>query len=41
MERLKLWSGYVKFKHWKFFGENGLPAGEEVSVWVYENTRDP
>jgi hypothetical protein len=30
--------GYVKFKHWKFFGENGLPAGEEVSVWVYENT---
>jgi hypothetical protein len=34
-------SGYVKFKHWKFFGENGLPAGEEVSVWVYENTRDP
>jgi transposase len=33
--------GYVKFKHWKFFGENGLPAGEEVSVWIYENTRDP
>jgi putative transposase len=30
--------GYVRFKHWKFFGENGLPAGEEVSVWVYENT---
>jgi putative transposase len=30
--------GYVKFKHWKFFGENGLPVGEEVSVWVYENT---
>ncbi len=29
--------GYVKFKHWKFFGENGL-VGEEVSVWVYENT---
>ncbi len=29
--------GYVKFKHWKFFGENGL-AGEEVSVWVYEDT---
>ena len=29
--------GYVRFKHWKFFGENGL-AGEEVSVWVYENT---
>src|SRR6266699_3140296 len=33
--------GYVRFKHWKFFGENGLPAGEEVSVWIYENTRDP
>jgi len=30
--------GYVRFKHWRFFGENGLPAGEEVSVWVYENT---
>jgi putative transposase len=30
--------GYVRFKHWKFFGENGLPAGEEVSVWIYENT---
>ncbi len=30
--------GYVRFKHWKFFGENGLPAGEEVSVWVYEKT---
>src|SRR3989440_5812150 len=29
--------GYVRFKHWKFFGENGL-AGEEVSVWVYEHT---
>jgi hypothetical protein len=29
--------GYVQFKHWRFFGENGL-AGEEVSVWVYENT---
>src|SRR5712691_906612 len=29
--------GYIKFKHWKFFGENGL-AGEEVSVWVYEDT---
>ncbi len=27
--------GYIKFKHWKFFGENGL-AGEDVSVWVYE-----
>ncbi|GAC1350951.1 MAG: hypothetical protein NVSMB27_38390 [Ktedonobacteraceae bacterium] len=30
--------GFVRFKHWKFFGENGLPAGEEVSVWVDENT---
>ena len=30
--------GYVRFKHWKFYGENGLAAGEEVSVWVYEDT---
>lgn len=30
--------GYVKFKHWKFYGENGLAAREEVSVWVYEDT---
>jgi transposase len=30
--------GYVRFKHWKFFGENGLPAGEEVSIWIYEDT---
>ncbi|HEV2690812.1 MAG TPA: hypothetical protein VGV35_19785 [Bryobacteraceae bacterium] len=29
--------GYIRFKNWKFFGENGL-AGEEVSVWIYENT---
>ena len=29
--------GYIRFKHWKFFGENGL-AGEEVSVWIYEDT---
>jgi hypothetical protein len=29
--------GYLKFKHWRFFGENGL-VGEEVSVWAYENT---
>ncbi len=29
--------GYLRFKHWRFFGENGL-AGEEISVWVYENT---
>lgn len=27
--------GFVKFKHWKFYGERGL-AGEDVSVWVYE-----
>jgi len=25
--------GYVKFKHWRLFGEHGL-AGEEVSAWV-------
>jgi len=29
--------GYIRFKHWRFFGENGL-AGEDVSVWVYEDT---
>ena len=29
--------GYVRFKNWRFFGENGL-AGADVSVWVYENT---
>lgn len=29
--------GYVRFKHWRFYGEYGL-AGEDVSVWVYENT---
>lgn len=28
---------YVRFKNWRFFGENGL-AGSEVSVWVYEGT---
>jgi len=27
--------GFVKFKHWRFYGEQGL-AGEDVSVWVYE-----
>jgi hypothetical protein len=27
--------GYVKFKKWRFFGEDGL-AGSEVSVWMYE-----
>src|SRR6266487_2993765 len=29
--------GYVRFKNWRFFGEDGL-AGEEVSVWMYEGT---
>jgi putative transposase len=29
--------GYIRCKHWRLFGENGL-AGEEVSVWVYEGT---
>ena len=29
--------GYIRFRNWRFFGENGL-AGEEVSVWVYEET---
>jgi hypothetical protein len=28
-------SGYVRFRNWRFFGEDGL-AGEDVSVWVYE-----
>jgi len=27
--------GFVKFKHWRFYGELGL-VGEDVSVWVYE-----
>jgi len=27
--------GYVRFKHWRLYGERGL-AGEDVSVWVYE-----
>lgn len=27
--------GYVRFKHWRFYGERGL-AGEDVSVWVYK-----
>jgi hypothetical protein len=30
--------GYVNFKHWRFFGEDGLTAGSQVSVWVYEGT---
>ena len=29
--------GYVRFKKWRFFGEDGL-AGSEVSVWMYEGT---
>src|SRR6266699_5346708 len=29
--------GYVNFKNWRFFGEDGL-AGELVSVWLYEGT---
>src|SRR3989454_11361860 len=29
--------GYLKFKHWRFFGGNEL-AGEEGSGWVYEET---
>jgi len=29
--------GYIRFKNWRFFGEDGL-AGSEVSVWVYEAT---
>jgi putative transposase len=29
--------GFVRFKHWRFYGERGL-SGEEVSVWVYEGT---
>jgi hypothetical protein len=27
--------GFVKFKHWRLYGERGL-AGEDVSMWVYE-----
>jgi len=30
-------NGYVRFRNWRFFGENGL-ARAEVSVWVYEGT---
>jgi len=29
--------GYVRFKNWRLYGENGL-AGAEVSVWIYEGT---
>jgi putative transposase len=31
--------GFVKFKHWRFYGERGLD-GEDVSVWVYEGNAD-
>jgi transposase len=27
--------GYIRFKHWRLYGERGL-VGEDVSVWVYE-----
>jgi len=29
--------GYIRFKHWRWYGEQGL-AGEDVSVWVYEGS---
>ncbi len=29
--------GYVRFKNWRFFGEDSL-AGSQVSVWMYEGT---
>jgi transposase len=29
--------GYIRFKNWRIFGEDGL-AGEPVSVWIYEGT---
>jgi transposase len=29
--------GYVHFKNWRFFGEDGL-AGSQVCVWMYEGT---
>ncbi len=29
--------GYVRFKNWRFFGEDGL-VGQEVCVWTYEGT---
>jgi hypothetical protein len=28
---------YIQFRHWRFFGEDVL-AGEEVPVWVYDQT---
>jgi transposase len=29
--------GYIRFKNWRIFGEDGL-AGAQVSVWFYEGT---
>jgi hypothetical protein len=29
--------GSIKFRNWRFFGEDGL-SGEDVSVWVYEGS---
>jgi hypothetical protein len=29
--------GYLRFRHWRFYGERGL-AGERVAVWVWDGT---
>jgi len=29
--------GYLRFRHWRLYGEHGL-AGEEIAVWLYEET---
>ncbi|MDQ6831813.1 MAG: helix-turn-helix domain-containing protein [Chloroflexota bacterium] len=29
--------GYVRFRHWRLYGEQGLP-GKEVAVWLYRET---
>jgi hypothetical protein len=29
--------GYVRFRHWRLYGERGL-GGSAVSVWVYDGT---
>lgn len=29
--------GYIRFRHWRFYGERGL-AHKEVAVWVYQGT---
>jgi Integrase core domain len=29
--------GYVRFRHWRLYGERGL-AGERVAVWVWDET---